>query len=122
MLNYGIGAPERRKSSGAKKKSTPFKNAAAPAATAVKSAKKKASSTAAAVKIVKKKVATAKKSVIAAEKAVEKLKSFQKRRLKDGTWASYGKSNQEYCSTAGKLLRKMKTRTASLALHSCRVR
>jgi len=107
MLNYGIGATAKKKSTGAKKKSTrSVKSAAAPAATAVKSMKKK--------------VATAKKKVVAAEKAVEKLKSFQKRRLKAGTWSSYGKSNQAYCSSAGKLLKKMKTSTAGRALRTCK--
>lgn len=107
MLNYGIGATKKRKSSGTKKKTTKsVKSAAAPAATAVKAMTKK--------------VTAAKKKVVAAKKAVEKLKSFQKRRLKDGTWASYGKSNQAYCSAAGKLLKKMKTSTAGRALRTCK--
>jgi hypothetical protein len=107
MLNYGIGATRGKKATSTKKKATKsVKSAVAAPATAVKSMSKK--------------VTAAKKKVVAAEKAVAALKPFQKRRLKAGRWASYGKSSQGTCSNAGRVLKKNRSSVAGSLLRRCK--
>lgn len=110
MLNFGIGATGARKAPRTKRQA------------AVLSASRKTAVVKEATVAAKKAVTSAKTAVKAAKKAVTAAKRVNKRA------ASYGKSYQEYCSTAGRDLKnwgygrgtKAKAKSAGRILKRCK--